>query len=329
MNAPQMYSAGQISTAQRKPNIAKTPSLIAPPVYRPQPAAVPIQRQAVRSLSAPVIGTSAPPVYRPQPAAVPIQRQAVRSLSAPVIGTSAPAVYRPQPAAAPIQRQAVRSLSAPVTGASAPAVYRPQPAAAPIQRQMAATGRLFNSYLCSGGMGVIQRLMAQCARCEKFFDDGAEYGTSDVSCPHCQAENSVYTNERDKYCQTFTCANYRRVVNTTGPFCTLCEERLIDAEEFLKIDNPPEEKVLTADERRLKAEMQAATSFVNSSGSHHKSTGGPHTRSARETHTSAHGTKAQVRKKYAVNLKELQEKVGSDSPLYKEADKMIKKVENK
>jgi hypothetical protein len=86
--------------------------------------------------------------------------------------------------------------------------------------------------------------------------------------------------------------------------------------------------------RRLRSEMAKVESFIDSSGTHHASKGGKHTRGATQTHTAAHGSKKQVRDDYQQSLEKLADAVEElDDPAYrklvKEARHLANQVHNK
>jgi hypothetical protein len=116
----------------RPPNANATPARpAAPPVYRPQPTPLVLQRK--EAVSRPQSGApsphrqtpQAPPAYRPQPTPFALQRKAAPGAQRPAPAEpprtpNAPSVYRPQPAPRVLQAKPNAAQSSPNASQSSP-----------------------------------------------------------------------------------------------------------------------------------------------------------------------------------------------------------------
>lgn len=165
-----------------------------------------------------------------------------------------------------------------------------------------------------GAYTVLQRVLAKCDDCGKFFDD-EKHGNE---CPHCESKNYNYPDEEAKSCPEQTCPNHRIEVDTGSPHCPACKKldkttKLVHFRHFEGIDLPEEDERLTKSERKLKALVQQVQSFVAGSGTHHRSTKGSHTAAAGQKHSEAHHSKKLQREKFAQALADLIEVVERDN----------------
>lgn len=153
------------------------------------------------------------------------------------------------------------------------------------------------------------------------------------SCPF-RCDGTLYNLSSDEskvyYCTNESCTQFHLVTKISGK-CLQCDKakaQLSQKPAYVAVE--PEERSHNKAERRLIALLQKAQSFVEGSGTHHRSKGGKHTSSATEMHSSAHKGKKMVRDSYASDIQDLLDSGQvNDSKLIKQAKEMIGKVENK
>jgi hypothetical protein len=170
-------------------------------------------------------------------------------------------------------------------------------------------GDTSNHVLSTPGQAVLARAPVLCGKCGRAWNDGELQ-----ECPHCQSKVRTKLDADASYCPQFGCPLYASPKDE-GRFCEDCGERLVSAEDLAghnEVEQPEHE--LTKAERRLKNAIDEALSFVSSSGTHHKSTGGKHTKSATEKHSGAHRGKAIERDKKVEELEKLMEAVEQENP---------------
>ncbi|MBV1853042.1 hypothetical protein [Catellatospora tritici] len=170
-----------------------------------------------------------------------------------------------------------------------------------------------------------------CTKCDRVrvltLDE--EGRRSAKTCPQCEAKMVWYKDDdalsRFHTCLIVTCSNYLNTVATgdTGGRCDgdrtdkkgACNKKLeVLTEEIVQA--LPDSTIVDEDEgdpkpvRQLKALTQQSNAWVKGSGSHHRSTSGAHTSSAREKHSAASGSKDKVRDRFIENLEGLIAEVG-------------------
>jgi hypothetical protein len=288
---------------------------IAPPVYRPQTIPRVLQRKVDQknSEAAPTglnkKQAAAPSVFRPQPTARILQRKQTS-----VLGTTS---MNPVKVAAVPMRNTVLSLP------RSPQVRQPDRfrslGSRVIQRANAvnAAPTFESHYLCEGGHVVT------------FTEDAIHDNHLGGRCP-LRCNKMLFNLQADEdqvyYCINADCNQFHMSTNVSGNClqCGKAKAHLSDTPAFVQV--VADEQDASPADRRLKAEMQAAYSFIHSSGSHHKSTGGSHTAAAKQKHSKAHGSKKQVRQSYISQLTELKDADGVSPKLKAEAENLIKQV---
>lgn len=246
-----------------------------------------------------------------------------------------PAGHQLQPKAA--------DLSAPQAHrAQIPAVYWPHSAQKTLQAKTAAHFTPLRPYWPARDPAVIQRselkvvTFDQHYKCDgghilSFKETGANEHLEE-ECPlRCRetlrilpakvSDSTIY------YCANSKCKQFHISSNISGK-CSECEKSKLQLSEQPAYLDETVEKTSSKAENQLKAQLRNAQDFVESSGTHHKSTGGSHTASATATHTDAHHGKMLVRERIAGNLEKSAAKV-SNKKLKKKANQMIGKVKNK
>ncbi|MGH8952122.1 MAG: hypothetical protein ACRDX9_11915 [Acidimicrobiia bacterium] len=119
-----------------------------------------------------------------------------------------------------------------------------------------------------------------------------------------------------------------------------CMKSLVELDDEAVQDLVPDNRSTKGDEkdpgpvRRLRALIAKAESWIGGSGTHHRSTGGPHTSGAQEKHSGAHASKSLVRDRYADQLIELATEVNATygktyASLVKQGQDTAKKVKGK
>jgi hypothetical protein len=175
-------------------------------------------------------------------------------------------------------------------------------------------------------------------------------------CPHCQGALTWLKNgaglDRFPTCVVPTCTQYLstaansdtqgRCVGDRTDKAGRCNRKLDtiapgDVELYVYGDN--EQGYADEDPgavRRLKSRMADARAFIRSSGTHHASKGGSHTKGAREKHSRASKSKAFVRNYYVDELQaritaveSLPNGAKTYAALLTDARRAVKEVENK
>lgn len=172
----------------------------------------------------------------------------------------------------------------------------------------------------------------------------------EATCPVC-SEAMTEVDDLSKYstCISVDCTQYlstvaghdtkNRCEGKRGAKKGECKLPLVTLDDDTVADLPDETsegEVATKGSpaaRRLQAAVNRAIRWVKTSGSHHRSTGGSHTASARERHSKASGSKARVRESMAEHLNDLITEVKADKDpdltLISNAENAKKAVQNK
>lgn len=142
---------------------------------------------------------------------------------------------------------------------------------------------------------------SQCRDCKSFFDDEDQ-----TSCPDCESKNYDYVEE-EAFCTNRGCANYLiglepkdRKGKAGGKYCEQCTELLTEGKKLVEQAAKTEDRLSPA-ERQLKALVANVESHLESSGTHHKTSGGG-TASARERHTKADKSQALLNARFGGDL---------------------------
>jgi hypothetical protein len=345
------------------PQRTALPSSGAPPVSRPRPVlGTGVQPKPVRPAS--LETRPAPPVYRP--GLVPgtsVQPKPVRPV--PLETRPAPPVFNAFPNSRPLVGLLKPTAS---VRATAPAIYHPaqdsalqskaRPSAFPVltaslsknsapgpQTPAAPTAARFPG----SQPPVVQRMQTSAADEEVTFIDDFVCDTCDrivrleVSeggehfCPHCSAHLKSLPGTGVRTCKEQECSNYMKQVlrsgscegNRNGNECKkplfLVTPENVDQFPVTATAQVSESKAV----RKLKATLQKAQSYVDSSGSHHKSTSGRHGSRQVEQHSSAHKAKKRDREGYIEKIQGLLADSDIPASLQREANEMIGKLKNK
>lgn len=159
---------------------------------------------------------------------------------------------------------------------------------------------------------------------------------SSIDCPNGHVGAARDASDRGiKTCTAAGCSNYLKVVigftdcegrRGSGE----CGKALIELTTDAVADLPDPvvaEGEKTKAQRQLDAILQRAEKYIGGSGSHHRSKGGAHTSTARETHSAAASAKKQDRDWYVEQIEALMEKV--DSKSQKRGKDMIQRLKAK
>jgi hypothetical protein len=306
----------------------------APPVYRPGPVpGTSVQPKPVRPV--PLETRPAPPVFNPFPTSGP--SVGLLKLTASVRAT-APAIYHPA------QDSTLQSKTRPGAFPALPASLSKNSGPGP-QTPASPTAARFPG----SRPPVVQRMQTSAADEEVTFIDDFVCDTCDrivrleVSesgeqfCPHCGAHLKSLPGTGVLTCKEEECSNYMKHVLRSGscegkrngneckkPLFLVTPEN-VDALPVTKTAQTSESKAV----RKLKATLQKAQGYVDSSGSHHKSTSGRHGSRQVEQHSSAHKAKKRDREGYIEKIQELLGESDIPASLQRDANEMIGKLRNK